>query len=105
MKTTTLAVTILAGFAAGCATEIPLRSPDLALSQLPDCYAANYDAQLDLFTIRNAGPLPVNQQCLLTVGGTAARFKPGRYAIHVSDGGGGGAGGTWQFGQSKGNGG
>lgn len=98
MKITTLAVSILAALGAGCATEIPLRAPALALTELPDCYSANYDAQLDLFTLRNAGPLLVNQQCLLSVGPgagvSASRLKAGRYTIHVSNGGGGGAGGN-----------
>ena len=108
MKLATLAVSILAGLA-GCATEVPKLAPMLSLAELPDCYSANYDAQFDLFTIRNAGPLPVNQQCVLSVGpatGTSAsRLKAGLYKVHVSDGGGGGAGGTWQLGLGRSSGG
>ena len=62
---------------------------------LPDCFESNYDANLNLFTIRNAVRDPVNQQCAVSVGPNA-RLRAGRYTIHVSNGGGGGAGGTWQ---------
>jgi hypothetical protein len=70
------------------------------LSALPDCLAANYDSEHHLFTMRNAAPRQVNQQCLLTVWprGTpsATRITAGRYLVNVSDGGDGGAGGTLQ---------
>jgi hypothetical protein len=86
MKNTTLVLSLFAGISTGYAASAPA---------LPDCLQSNYDADLKLFTIRNAVNDPVNQQCLLSVG-PGSQLRAGRYTIHLSDGGGGGAGGTWQ---------
>jgi hypothetical protein len=72
-----------------------------AAAELPDCFKANYDANLGLFTILNNVQGPVNQQCVLNVGprgtrGATSQLPAGRYVVHLSNGGGGGAGGTWQ---------
>ena len=87
-----------------CLTVACLAAPVATFAQpltLPDCIAANYDAQRHLFTIRGAAPSAANQQCLLTVvardrSNSAASIPAGRYLIHLSDGGDGGAGGTLQ---------
>ena len=93
MKLTTLALSLLAGFATGCAT-----APSGALigaADLPNCFDSNYDAQRDLFTMRNAAPDAVNQQCALVVG-VGSRLAAGSYTAYLANGGGGGAGGTRQ---------
>jgi hypothetical protein len=94
MKLTTLAITFLAGAATGCATA-PSGVP-VAAADLPNCFDANYDAQRGLFTMRNAAPDAVNQQCALTVGPRGARLAAGSYTVYLANGGGGGAGGTQQ---------
>jgi hypothetical protein len=82
------------------------------MSDLPDCFAANYDSGSALFTIKNAVGNVVNQQCLLTVLPrpevvSASRRQPsgpsgrseltaGSYTVYLGSGGGGGAGGTAQ---------
>jgi hypothetical protein len=100
MKLTTLALSLLAVTATGCATAPPGQIVDAA--NLPNCFDSNYyDAQRDLFTMRNAAADAVNQQCALTVGprGAAAagsRLAAGSYTVYLANGGGGGAGGTQQ---------
>jgi hypothetical protein len=94
MKLAKFAGLILAAFGTGHASA----------QALPDCFQSNYDADLNLFTIRNAVKDPVNQQCIVSVG-PGSRLRAGRYTIHVSNGGGGGAGGTWQGEGGKGGGG
>ncbi len=100
MKITKLALALLlAGVGAGCA-GVRTATP-VALSDLPNCFDANYDGDRGLFTIRNDAGNPVNQQCLLAVGprGGAAspqRLTAGSYRVYVANGGGGGAGGTLQ---------
>ncbi|MGP1676816.1 MAG: hypothetical protein ACTS6J_06615 [Burkholderiales bacterium] len=99
MKFTTLALSVLLGMGAGCASLRPaylVSTPDL-----PNCFDSNYDKEKDLFTIKNDAGNPVNQQCLLTVGpggdiASTSRLKPGSYTVYLSNGGGGGAGGTLQ---------
>jgi hypothetical protein len=82
------------------------------MSDLPDCFAANYDSGSALFTIKNAVGNVVNQQCLLTVlprpevvsasrrqqSGPSDRSEltAGSYTVYLGAGGGGGAGGTAQ---------
>src|SRR5471032_499106 len=90
-----------------------LAAPLAALAQaapLPDCIAANYDAQRHLFTLQGAAPGAANQQCLLTVwprgqGAAGTRVTAGHYLISLSDGGDGGAGGTLQSANGGGGGG
>jgi hypothetical protein len=93
MKLTTLALSLLAGAATGCATAPP--GPLIGAVDLPNCFDSNYDAQRDLFTMRNAAPDAVNQQCALTVG-PGSRLAAGSYVVYLANGGGGGAGGTVQ---------
>ncbi len=97
MKMTTLALSLLAGLGTGC-TTVP---PTLLVSELPNCFDANYDRERDLFTIMNDAGKAVNQQCLLTVGprgdvASASRLAAGTYTVFLSSGGGGGAGGSLQ---------
>lgn len=106
MKIVKLALAALAGAGAGCAA-LPSASP-VAMSELPNCFASNYDAQGRLFTIKNldeiwANPTknPANQQCLLTVGASGgpasvSQLSAGSYTVYLANGGGGGAGGTMQ---------
>jgi hypothetical protein len=99
MKLSHLALLCAACVCAGCATEpLPTAPRVPPLSALPDCLAANYDSQRHLFTMKNAAPGEVNQQCLLTVWprgtASASRITAGRYLVNLSDGGDGGAGGT-----------
>jgi hypothetical protein len=94
-----LALSLLLGLVAGCAAVTP--APLVSLSDLPNCFDRNYDAERGLFTIRNPVGNPVNQQCLLTVGprrgaASASRLAAGSYTVYLADGGGGGAGGTAQ---------
>ena len=107
MKITTLVVSVLAGIGSGCATDPS--APPVAMSVLPDCFASNYDAQRDLFTVRNTSQNFVNQQCVLTVGprgvSTPSRLSAGSYTVSLANGGGGGAGGTQQRGSRGGAGG
>ena len=93
MKITTLALSLAAVIGAGCATDPS--APLVATSSLPDCFASNYDAQRNLFTMRNTAQDLVNQQCLLTVG-SGSRLRAGSYEVSLANGGGGGAGGTPQ---------
>ena len=98
MKMTRLALSLLAGIGAGCATAPPA---PLAASGLPDCFNSNYDPQRDLFTMRSAAQNVVNQQCAITVGprggvASASRLTAGSYTVYLANGGGGGAGGTMQ---------
>lgn len=105
MKLTTLAFSLLAAFGSGCAMAPSANS--VATADLPNCLDANYDAQQNLFTLRNAAPDAVNQQCVLTVGPRGAAgptLAAGRYAISIANGGGGGAGGTPQRGPGMGGG-
>jgi len=106
MKMFKLALAALAGAGAGCATA-PSAS-QIALSELPNCLASNYDAKERLFTIKDLNDIwadptknPANQQCLLTVGAggelaAAAAPTAGSYTVYLANGGGGGAGGTLQ---------
>ena len=108
MKLTTLALSLLAGIGAGWAAHST--ATPVAVSLLPDCFVSNYDAQQDLFTLKNTARDFVNQQCVLTVGprgGVATRsgLGAGRYEISIANGGGGGAGGTTQSGNRGGAGG
>lgn len=101
MKITTLVVSVLAVIGSGCATD--LSAPPIAMSGLPDCFASNYDAQRDLFTVKNTAQNFVNQQCVLMVGprggvSTPSRLSAGSYMVSLANGGGGGAGGTRQSG-------
>ncbi len=102
MKPGSFSLAVLAAVAAGCATEPVPVAPPVAppLSALPDCLVSNYDSARHLFTMKNAPPGQVNQQCLLTVHAqgpaSATRVTAGRYLINLSDGGDGGAGGTLQ---------
>jgi len=89
-------------FGAGCATDPS--APMISASGMPDCYAANYDAQRDLFTMKNTSREAVNEQCLLTIG-SGSRLSAGSYAVSVANGGGGGAGGTVQLNRGGGGGG
>ena len=101
-----LALAVLAGAGAGCATAPS--APQIALSELPNCLESNYDAQGRLFTIRDLNDIwadptknPVNQQCLLNVGSSGNPAAPsqliaGSYTVYLANGGGGGAGGTLQ---------
>jgi hypothetical protein len=108
MKLTTLALSLMAIAGAGWAA-ISSANP-VAISLLPDCFVSNYDAQQDLFTLKNTARDFVNQQCLLTVGprgsvATRSGLVAGRYEISIANGGGGGAGGTRQSGNRGGAGG
>ncbi len=99
MKAALLAVSVATGLVAGCA-DAPFSRGGLA-GTMPECFAANYDAGRELFTLMDAGPDAANQQCLLTVwpdSGPAspARLTAGTYTASIADGGGGGAGGTAQ---------
>ncbi len=101
MRTSTIALALMACFAAGCETMPTLASG----SALPDCFERNYDSARRLFTLRDAAPSTPNQQCLLTVEpagatGSATRLTAGRYAAKLANGGGGGAGGTVQRGDT-----
>ena len=97
MKITTLVVSLLA-------------VGPVAATELPDCFKSTYDAQLDLFTVKNTAKDIVNQQCVLTVGPrggatTPSRLSAGSYMVSLANGGGGGAGGTQQRGSRGGAGG
>jgi len=97
MKLTKLALSILVGVGAGCTAVAPV----VSLSELPNCFDANYDRERSLFTILGAAGNAVNQQCLLSVGASgapasASRLAAGSYRVYLADGGGGGAGGTMQ---------
>src|SRR6185369_6241095 len=95
-----IALSLLTCFGAGCAA-VP-SAPLISASNLPNCFASNYDAKQDVFTIRDAAGDPANQQCALVVeargdASTASSLKAGRYAATLANGGGGGAGGTIQI--------
>ncbi len=99
MNITKLALSVLVGIGTGCASAPS--TPVVSLSDLPDCFASNYDKERGLFTIKNDIGKAVNQQCLLTVGpradaAPASALTAGRYRVYLADGGGGGAGGTMQ---------
>ncbi len=97
MKITKLALSVLVGIGTGC-TNVP-PAPLVSMSDLPNCFASNYDKERGLFTIRKDVGNVVNQQCLLTVGpraGAAPALTPGSYRVYLANGGGGGAGGTMQ---------
>jgi len=87
MKFTMIALSLVAGFGAGCAAI--QTAPLISAADLPNCIASNYDAARDLFTIRSDVGNSANQQCIL-------RLKGGSYAATLASGGGGGAGGTVQ---------
>ena len=60
MKTTTLALCMLAAIGAGCAT---LSAPGVEpVSGLPDCFESNYDRTRDLFTLNERAGSAPNQQ-------------------------------------------
>ena len=107
MNMTKLALSLLVGVGTGC-TTVP---PAALVSELPDCFDANYDKERGLFTIRNDVGNAANQQCLLRVGppgtvASASRLPAGNYTVYLANGGGGGAGGTYQaFGVAGGGGG
>jgi hypothetical protein len=101
MKISTLALSLLAGIGAGCTTAPSTNL--VATAALPDCFDANYDAQRNLFTMKNTAQEPVNQQCMLTVG-PRTRISAGSYEVSLANGGGGGAGGTQQRGSGMGGG-
>ena len=90
---------MMTSLGAGCA-DAPFARAGL-VDDMPECFAANYDAGRGLFTLMGAGPNAANQQCLLTVwpdSGPAspARLTAGTYTASIANGGGGGAGGTAQ---------
>jgi len=62
----------------------------------PNCVFTNYDQGKDVFTVANATPSTMNQQCFITVSpaGTPGRFVEGQYEITLAGGGGGGGGGS-----------
>src|SRR5258708_5701354 len=93
MKLAKLAVLVFA--AIGSRHAAAQSAGPAATTGLPDCFQSNYIADLNLFTISNGMKDLVNQQCTVSVG-PRSRLRAGRYTIHVSNGGGGGAGGTWQ---------
>lgn len=101
MKITTLAFSLLASIGTGCAMA-PSTSL-VATGDLPNCFDSNYDAQQNLFTMKNTAQDLVNQQCLLTVG-SGSRLGAGSYEVSLANGGGGGAGGTPQRGSGTGGG-
>jgi hypothetical protein len=109
MNITKLALSLLAGIATGCAIVPPALL--VWMSDLPNCFDANYDKERGLFTIKNDVGNAANQQCLLTVGprgdvASASRLTAGSYRVYLANGGGGGAGGTVQaFGGGGGGGG
>lgn len=99
MKITLLALSLFVGIGNGCTTIGP-GSP-VSISDLPNCFNANYDKAKNLFTMTNIVGNEVNQQCLLTVGprgdvSSVARVSAGDYRIYFANGGGGGAGGSLQ---------
>lgn len=101
MTITRLALSLLfgAGLGAGCTSVPP--SPQLATSDLPNCFDSNYDKERGIFTMRNGVAGAVNQQCLLTVyasgsPASASQLVAGNYTAYLANGGGGGAGGTLQ---------
>lgn len=106
MRIIMLTLVTLASAGAGCATAPSAHR--IAISELPNCFESNYDAQQRLFTIKDLNDLwadptknPPNQQCLLGVGpsgaaASASQLAAGRYIVYVANGGGGGAGGTMQ---------
>jgi OOP family OmpA-OmpF porin len=76
-----------------------------ALAQSPQCGSTNFDQSRGLFTIMNAAPETINQQCFVTVypaGSMPAQsgqspmsyLAEGTYTIELSGGGGGGGGGA-----------
>jgi hypothetical protein len=96
MKISTLTLALMACIGSGCA-NVP-SAPQVATSGLPNCFDSNYDARLDLFTIRNADASTASQQCVLVVGPSGdavspSRLAAGSYTIFLANGGGGGAGG------------
>ena len=99
MKSTILALSLLAVFGSGC-TSVP-SSSSVAMADLPNCFETNYDRERGLFTLKNAAGVPLNQQCLLPVSArgsvaSTSRLAAGRYTVFLSNGGGGGAGGSLQ---------
>ncbi|WP_310452094.1 hypothetical protein [Sulfuritalea sp.] len=101
MTITKLALSLMlgAGLGAGCTTVPP--SPQLATSDLPNCFDTNYDRERGIFTMKNEVANAVNQQCLLIVhasdeAASASQLVAGRYTAYLANGGGGGAGGTLQ---------
>lgn len=101
MTITKLALSLLvgAGLGAGCTAVPP--SPQLATTDLPNCFDTNYDKERGLFMMKDARVNAVNQQCLLTVqsrgeAASASRLMAGNYTVYLANGGGGGAGGTLQ---------
>lgn len=96
MKITTLSLAILAVIGAGCST-VPSQGV-VATAELPNCFDSNYSAADQLFTIKNPAGKIVNQQCVLTVAprgkASPGQLTAGSYMVSVSNGGGGGAGGT-----------
>lgn len=99
MNLSKLMLCLVAVFGTGCAM-LPSPAP-LTVSDMPNCFESNYDAQRKLFTLNAAAGNTVSQQCLLTVvpRGTnvlSSRLAAGPYAVYFADGGGGGAGGTKQ---------
>jgi len=109
MNLNKLALSLLVGIGTGC-TNVP-PAPVVSMSDLPNCFDANYDRQSGLFTIKNAVGNVVNQQCLLTVVprgdvASASQLAAGKYRVYLANGGGGGAGGTLQaFASTQGGGG
>lgn len=100
MTITRLALSLLvgAGIGTGCSTVPP--SPQLALSDLPNCFDSNYDKERGIFTMKNGAVGTINQKCLLTVrsrdDASSAQLTAGDYRAYFANGGGGGAGGTMQ---------
>ncbi len=99
MKITRLALSLLVGIGSGC-TTVPT-APPVSMSDLSNCFGANYDKERRLFTLTNTDGNPVNQRCLLTVqprgdAASASRLTAGSYTVYLANGGGGGAGGTLQ---------
>ena len=80
-------------------------APAFGQDAYPRCGYTNFDQNRNAFTIRNAAPGAVNQQCFVTVYPAGSMpsdaqqfagsyFAEGVYTIELSGGGGGGGGGA-----------
>ncbi len=97
MKIITLSLITIALIGSACSTAPP--TGPVSVSALPNCFDSNYSPADQVFTIRNPAGKVVNQQCILTVTprgkvSPGQQLAAGNYLVSVSDGGGGGAGGT-----------
>lgn len=106
MKMTTLLLALPCIISAGCSTVAPSGAiTNTANTNLPNCFDSNYSASQNLFTITRETKKVVNQQCELIVASansptSTQQLNAGTYMVSVSDGGGGGAGGTIQDGST-----